>query len=180
MGAYRHRFKDCHVLGERNECTDMTQIDSIETRLLGMGHRFRKELPAKPFVRGKLIGNIVYLAAHGSSDENGNLLAVGRVGAEVSVEQAYLAAQRVAVNCLHSIKAVVGSLDYVEEIIKVQGFVNSAPGFYRQAEVVNGCTDLLVELYGERGLHARGSLGVMSLPGNQSVEADMIVRVRTA
>ena len=102
---------------------------------------------------------------------------MGRVGAEVSPEDAYKAAQLCALNCFAAVKSLVGSLDAVEEIVQVRGFVNSAPDFHDQPKVINGASELLVKLFGERGRHARAALGTSNLPGNIPVEVEMVVRV---
>lgn len=153
-------------------------MDSIEQRLEKLGYRFEANPPARAFERVKIVGDIAYVSGHGPTDENGDLVAVGRVGSDVTLEVAREAARRVAVNCLGSLKEALGSLDRIAEIIKVLAFVNSAPQFHQQPEVVNGFTDLMIELLGDRGRHARSSIGTSNLPANQPVEIEMIVRVR--
>ena len=103
---------------------------------------------------------------------------LGRVGADLTIEQGYEAARITALNLLSIIKSKIGDLDRIEQVIKVLGFVNSAPDFYRQPEVINGASDLLVELLGDRGKHARSALGTNSLPGNIPVEIELIVRIK--
>ena len=150
---------------------------SAEARLKKLG----LELPEVPkpvaeYVPAKRVGDLVYVSGQGPI-RDGEPVYVGRVGAEVSLEDAYKAAQLCALNCLAAVKSVVGSLDAVEEIVQVRGFVNSAPNFYDQSRVVNGASDLLVKLFGDRGRHARAALGASNLPGNIAVEIEMVVRV---
>jgi enamine deaminase RidA (YjgF/YER057c/UK114 family) len=155
-------------------------MDAIERKLRDLGYRFQEPVPPRPFDRVKIVGDLAFLSGHGPTDEGGKLVAVGRVGSDVSVEEGYEAARRVAVNCLGTLKTALGDLGRIEEVVKVLAFVNSAPEFHRQPEVVNGFTDLLVEVLGEKGRHARSAVGTSNLPGNQSVEVEMIVRVRAA
>jgi|YelNatPaOPRAMG01_1025707.scaffolds.fasta_scaffold07493_4 enamine deaminase RidA (YjgF/YER057c/UK114 family) len=152
-------------------------MSTIEARLRELG----LELPPVPvpvaeYVPAKRVGDLVYVSGQGPI-RDGKPVYVGRVGAEVSLEEAYKAAQLCALNCLAAVKSVVGSLDAVEEIVQVRGFVNSAPDFHDQPRVVNGASDLLVKLFGDRGRHARAALGTSNLPGNIPVEIEMLVRV---
>jgi len=97
----------------------------------------------------------------------------------LTLEQGYEAARITALNLLSIIKAAVGDLDRIERVIKALGFVNSAPDFHRQPEVINGASDLLVELLGDRGRHARSALGTSNLPMNIPVEIELIVRIKS-
>jgi len=110
---------------------------------------------------------------------NGKPKFLGRVGAELTLEQGYDAARITALNLLSIIKAKIGDLDRIEKVIKVLGFVNSAPDFHRQPEVLNGASDLLAELLGNRGRHARSALGTNNLPMNIPVEIELIVRIKS-
>jgi len=123
-------------------------------------------------------GTTLYVSGHGPEDHEGTLLYRGRVGAEVSLDDAYLAARATGVQLLRSVKDHLGSLDRVDRVLKVLALVNSADDFHDQPKVVHGCSDLLVEVFGERGRHARSALGTSNLPLNQPVEIEMIVRVR--
>lgn len=106
----------------------------------------------------------------------GQLTYTGKVGKEVALEQAYEAAGVCALNCLAAAKAVLGSLDRVERVVKVTGYVASAPGFNRQPQVVNGASDLLVKIFGEAGRHSRAAVGVFELPLDAPVEVEMILK----
>jgi len=133
--------------------------------------------PVAEYVPAKRVGDLVYVSGQGPI-RDGKPIYVGRVGAEVSPEDAYKAAQLCALNCLAAVKSLVGSLDAVEEIVQVRGFVNSAPDFHDQPKVINGASELLVKLFGKRGRHARAALGTSNLPGNIPVEVEMVVRVK--
>lgn len=123
---------------------------------------------------------LLYVSGHGPEDHDGNLLYRGRVGAEVSVEDGYAAARATAIQLLRSVRAHLGSLDRVERVIKVLGLVNSADDFHDQPKVINGCSDLLVDIFGDAGRHVRSAMGTSNLPMNQPVEIEMLLRVRPA
>ncbi|MEE8593070.1 MAG: RidA family protein, partial [Candidatus Bipolaricaulota bacterium] len=102
---------------------------------------------------------------------------VGRVGADVSLEQGYESARLCALNGLAAVQDLIGSLDRIAEVVHVRGFVNSAPDFHDQPRVINGASELLVEIFGDRGRHARAALGTSNLPGNIPVEIEFVFRV---
>jgi enamine deaminase RidA (YjgF/YER057c/UK114 family) len=122
-------------------------------------------------------GNLLFLSGTTCYIENGQLLFTGRVGKELNIEQGYQAARQTMFNLLSVIKAELGDLDRVERIIKLNGYVNSAPDFDKQPAVINGASELLEEIYGPRGKHARTSIGVSDLPGHIPVEIEMVVQV---
>lgn len=153
-------------------------MDRIEARLHELGYRFWPTLPERPFDHVKVVNDLAYVSGQGPVDEAGRLIAVGRVGADVTVDVAYQGARRTAVNCLGVLKQALGDLERIEEVVKVLVFVNSDKDFHGQPLVANGFTDLLVEVLGARGRHARSAIGTSNLPNNQSIEAEMIVRVR--
>ncbi|KJR97075.1 MAG: endoribonuclease [Peptococcaceae bacterium BRH_c4a] len=109
---------------------------------------------------------------------DGDLKFKGRVGSDLTEAQGYEAAKICAVNCLSAIKELIGSLDNIERIVKVSGFVNSAQGFASQPKVVNGASELLGEVFGEAGRHARAAVGVSELPMNAAVEVEIIVKIK--
>lgn len=151
--------------------------NDIESRLRNLGVELPKvPKPVAEYVPAKRVGELVYVSGQGPI-KDGKLAYVGRVGAEVTLEEAYKAAQLCALNCLAAVRSLVGSLDAVEEIVQVRGFVNSASNFYDQPQVINGASELLVQIFGERGRHARAALGTSVLPGNIPVEVEMIIRV---
>ena len=156
----------------------MSETGNAEEKLAELG----LELPAvaKPvaeYVPGVHVGDMVYVSGQGPI-RDGRIVYVGRVGAEVSVEEAYEAARIACLNCLAVVKSVAGSLDAIDRVVQVRGFVNSAPDFNDQPKVVNGVSDLLVQVLGDRGRHARAALGTSNLPSNIPVEVEMIVAVR--
>ncbi len=109
---------------------------------------------------------------------DGKPIAIGRLGAEVSNEIGVKAAEICALNCLSVIKSVVGSLDNIEQIVKLTVFVNSADGFIAQPQIANGASEFLVKIFGEAGKHARSAVGANGLPLNAPVEIEMIVKVK--
>lgn len=108
----------------------------------------------------------------------GELKFKGKLGAEITEAQGYEAAKLCAINCLSAIKGLAGSLDNIEKIVKVVGFVNSAPGFNMQPKVINGASEFIGEVFGEAGLHARSAVGVNELPIDAAVEVEMIVKLK--
>lgn len=149
----------------------------VEQRLRELGFELPSPPPIGKIEPVKRVDRLVFVSGHGP-ERDGKAVIVGRVGAEVSLEEGYRAAQLCALNCLASLKRFLGDLDRIDEIVKVLGFVNSAPGFSQQPAVMHGFTDLLVELFGERGRHARSAIGTSDLPGNIPVEVEMIVAVK--
>jgi len=133
--------------------------------------------PVAAYIPAKKVGNLVFCSGQGPS-VGGKPIHTGKVGAEKTVEQGYDAARICALNCLAAVKDLVGTLDTVEEIVQVRGFVNCTADFGDQPEVINGASELLEKLFGEKGKHARCALGTSSLPRNITVEVEMIVRVR--
>lgn len=117
-------------------------------------------------------GNLVYTSGHTSGKH------IGKVGRDFTPEQAYVGARDCALSCLGAIKAVIGDLDKITRIVKLIGFVNCAEGFFDTPAVIHGATDLLNELFGARGRHARSAVGVYQLPANSAVEIELIVEVR--
>lgn len=150
----------------------------IEKRLRELGYQLpNPPVPAANYIGSVRVGNILFVGGN-IGRINGSLKYRGKVGAEVSLEQAYDAARNCALNHLAIIKAALGDLDQVERIVKVLGYVNVAPGFDQMPKVVNGESDLLVELWGERGQHSRAAVGVASLSQDAPVETEMIVQIK--
>lgn len=132
--------------------------------------------PVANYVNAVRTGNLIFLAGKGPSKPEGGYI-TGKVGADLTVEQGYEAARLVAINQLAVLKAELGDLNRVKRIVKVLGMVNCASDFTQQPEVVNGFSDLMVEVFGERGKHARSAVGMGSLPRNIAVEVELIVEV---
>ncbi|HWI52548.1 MAG TPA: RidA family protein [Symbiobacteriaceae bacterium] len=127
-----------------------------------------------PFTRS---GDLVFTSGQ-ICMENGQLKYKGKVGKEISPEDGYQAARVCAINTLAVLKAAVGSLDNVLQIVKVVGFVNSAPGFAAQPAVINGASELYQQVFGEAGRHARSAVGASELPLDSTVEVEIIARVK--
>lgn len=149
----------------------------IENKLTQMGLSLPEPpRPVAAYVPALLVGDLLYLSGT-TCYKDGQVLYTGRVGKEVSLEQGYEAAQQTALNLLSVIKANLGDLDRVKQIVKLNGYVNSAPDFDKQPNVINGASELLEELYGLRGKHARTSIGVSDLPAHIPVEIELIVQI---
>lgn len=149
----------------------------IEKKLAEKGYNLPEApKPVASYVPTIKVKDIVYTAGQ-IAFKDGELKYKGKVGAELSVEDGYEAAKLCILNCLSVIKGEIGSLDKIKQIVKVTGFVSSAPGFNEQPKVINGASDLLGEIFGDKGKHARAAVGVNELPLNSAVEIEMIVQV---
>ena len=151
---------------------------SIETRLGELGI----ELPEVPkpvaaYVPAVRAGGFVYTAGQ-LPVIDGKLQYRGKLGSDLEIEEGYQAARIAALNCLSAIREELGDLDQIEQVVKLEGFVNSASGFTDQSKVINGASDLIGELCGERGAHARVALGSCELPLDSAVEVVMVVKIR--
>lgn len=133
--------------------------------------------PIANFVTHVEDGSLLYLSGQGPRDHNGQL-ATGKVGAGVSVEEAYAHAQLTGLNLLAVMKDALGDLGRVERVVKLLGMVNADPLFCDHPKVINGCSDLMVNVFGDKGRHARSAVGFGSLPGQITVEIEAIVRFR--
>ncbi len=148
-----------------------------ESRIAALGAK----LPAvgKPianYVSAVRSGNLVFLAGHIPRDDKGSVM-TGKVGRDATVASANQAARQTALALIATLKAEIGELSRVKRIVRVGGFVNAVDDFKEQPQVMNGCSDLLVAVFGERGKHARAALGVASLPLGAVVEIEMVVEV---
>jgi enamine deaminase RidA (YjgF/YER057c/UK114 family) len=131
--------------------------------------------PVATYVSFKRVGDMVYLSGQGPKRADGTY-PTGKVGADVSIEEAYEHAKQTGLGLLAAMKKAAGSLDKVE-VVKLLGMVNAAPDFSDHPKVINGCSDLFVAVLGENGRHARSAVGMGSLPGNMPVEIEVIIRV---
>jgi enamine deaminase RidA (YjgF/YER057c/UK114 family) len=132
--------------------------------------------PVANYVNGVRTGNLIFLAGKGPKRADGSELH-GKLGADVTIEEGYEGARLTAINQLAVLKAMLGNLNKVKRLVKVLGMVNSDPNFVDQPKVINGFSDLMVEVFGERGKHARAAVGLASLPRGQAVEIELIVEV---
>jgi len=139
------------------------------------------ELPVAPkplasYVPVMKSGNLIFTSGQ-LPMKDGKLLAVGKVGRDVSENEAIECAKLSAINCLSAVKSLSGNLDNIEQIIKLVVFVNSAVNFTGQPKIANGASDFLVQVLGEKGKHSRSAVGVSELPLNSPIEVEMIVRI---
>ncbi len=149
---------------------------SAEARLQELG----LELPAPftpvgSYVAARVAGDLLYVSGQGPAGPDG--LVTGKVGRELTLEQAVDAARLTGLNLLAVMRAELGSLDRVRAIVKLLGMVNCAPGFNDTPGVINGCSDLLVEVFGEAGRHARSAVGMAELPFDIAVEVELIAQI---
>jgi len=150
----------------------------IEDRLRETGLQIPEApKPVAAYVPAVYSGGIVYTAGQ-IPLVKGELQYKGKLGRDFSVEQGYEAARICVLNALGAVKGVIGDLDKIEQVIKVVGFVNSAPGFNQQPAVVNGASETLGLLLGEKGRHARSAVGVNELPLDSAVEVELIVKIK--
>ena len=126
--------------------------------------------PSANYVKWRQVDNLLFLAGDGSDMK-------GRLGKDLTVEEGYQAARMTGVDILSTLKAACGDLSRIKQFVKVKGMVNSAPDFYDQPKVINGFSDLMVEVFGEKGKHARAAVGMVSLPSNIAVEIEVIVEL---
>jgi enamine deaminase RidA (YjgF/YER057c/UK114 family) len=133
--------------------------------------------PAANYVGAVQSGNLVFVSGHGPT-KDGKFSYIGKVGKDLSVEEGYEAARLVALNCLASAKAIIGDLDRITRVVKILGMVNCPEDFGDHPKVINGASDLLVQLFGDSGRHARSAVGMQALPFGIAVEIEMIFEVR--
>lgn len=153
-------------------------MSSVEQRLMDLGIK----LPVAPqpkaiYVPARQTGNLVYVSGQDCRKE-GVLIYEGKVGSDLTIEQGQEAARQTMINLLAVLKSYLGDLDRVDKVVKLLGFVNSSPGFVEQPYVINGASELLEEVFGEDGKHARSAIASNELPFNTPVEIEMIVQVK--
>ncbi len=152
-------------------------MSNIEDRLSQLGY----DLPSPPPPIGNYLpaarsGNVMWMAGVGPRRADGSRI-TGKLGSDLSMEQGYEAARWCALNLLARMKEELGDLDRVSRILKVVGMVNSEPDFGQQAQVVDGASDLFVDLFGDRGRHSRSAPGMGALPGNSAVIVECVIEV---
>ena len=136
----------------------------------------RPPAPVANYVPAVRTGNLVFVSGHGPVRPQGGMV-TGKVGDTVSVEEAYEAARLVGIGLLASLRTELGDLNRVKRVVKLLGMVNADPAFREHPKVINGCSDLLVDVFGEQGKHARSAVGMGSLPDQIAVEIEMIVEI---
>jgi enamine deaminase RidA (YjgF/YER057c/UK114 family) len=153
-------------------------MSKVEERLAELGHKVADPgTPLANYVGAVRTGNLVFVAGHGPRREDGEYIYKGKVGQDLDVETARKAAELAILNCLGSLKQVIGDLDRVTRIVKLLGMVNCAADFEDHSKVINSASDILVAAYGNAGKHARSAVGMSSLPFQISVEIEMVVEV---
>ena len=150
---------------------------AVNKKIEELGIQLQK--PVKPvanYVTTVQTGNLVFTSGHGPIGDDGQLI-LGQLGTDMDIEGGYQAARAVGIGLLSTLKATLGNLDRIKKIVKLVGFVNSSSDFKDQPAVVNGASDLFVEVFGDKGRHARSAVGMVQLPGGIAVEVEMIVEV---
>lgn len=148
-----------------------SQAQSPEEKLKALGLELPEvSQPMANYVKWKQVGNVLYLAGNGPD-------VYGKVGADLTPEQGYQAARETGLEIIAVLKAATGDLSRIKQFVKVLGMVNSAPDFNGHPAVINGFSDLMVEVFGEKGKHARSAVGVAALPNNIAVEIEVIVEL---
>jgi enamine deaminase RidA (YjgF/YER057c/UK114 family) len=136
----------------------------------------RPPRPVANYVPAVRTSNLLFLSGHGPYND-GKTKISGKVGRELTIEEAYQTARNVALNCLATVKDTIGDLNKVRRVIKLLGMVNCTEDFKDQPKVINGCSDLLVTIFGEAGKHARSAVGMQALPNQIPVEIEMILEI---
>lgn len=147
----------------------------VEARLRELGIELPSPVqPIATYVRYVQTGNLLYISGTGPLPGQPN----GKLGVDLDIETGYQVARSVGVSMIATIRDALGDLDRVVRVVKLLGMVNSAPDFVDQPKVINGCSDLMVEVFGEAGRHARSAVGMGALPGNIAVEVELILEVQ--
>jgi enamine deaminase RidA (YjgF/YER057c/UK114 family) len=150
-----------------------------EQRLEKMGLKLPEvPVPVANYVPWRFAGNLLYLSGQGPKRADGTYK-IGRLGRDMSVEEAYQEARLTGLNLLAAAKAATGDLSRIEAVIKLLGMVNAEPDFSDHPKVINGCSDLFVDVLGDAGRHARSAVGMGSLPNRMAVEIEVILQIRS-
>jgi len=152
-------------------------VGNIENKIKELGLQLPE--PPKPlaaYIPAKQVGNLVFTAGQ-LPMVNGEIILKGLLGQDVEIDPAYNAAKICTLNALSAIKGVIGDLDKIKQVVRVVGYVASVPTFTQQPAVVNGASELLLEIFGENGKHARSAVGMAVLPLNAAVEIELTVEV---
>lgn len=158
--------------------TSLAQQTDVEKKINELGIELMT--PTKPmanYVKAVRTGNLIFLAGHGPTKADGTNI-TGKVGRDLTTEQGAEAARQTAISLLSTLKAEIGDLNKVKRIVKVLGMVNCTETFTDQPKVMNGFSDLIVQIFGEKGKHARSAVGMYALPSNIAVEIEMIVEIQ--
>jgi enamine deaminase RidA (YjgF/YER057c/UK114 family) len=151
---------------------------TVESKLKELGITLKEApAPVANYVPSVRTGNMLVVSGQLCFDGEGKLAAIGRLGGGVSIEDGQKAARACAVNLLAQVKAALGDLDRVVRVVRLGGFINSAPGFADGPKVMNGASDLMVAAFGDKGKHARSTVGVAALPADAAVEVEGLFEV---
>ncbi len=168
----------CNPKREETKNIERLYDYNVEERIKELGIVLRDPgVPIANYLNSVKSGNIVFMSGNGPRRPDGSFI-TGKIGTDLTIEEGYEAARLTAIEQLSVLKAQIGDLNKVERIVKVFGMVNSEPSFTQHPAVINGFSDLMVEIFGERGRHARAAVGMGSLPMNIPCEIDMIVQVQ--
>ena len=149
----------------------------IEKRINELGYKISEvPKPIGSYILYRKTGNLIFISGQVCRIKD-EIKYKGKIGSDLTIEEGYEACRIAILNSLAILKSAIGDLDKVKKIINLKGYVNSAPGFVQQPKVVNGASDLLVDLFGERGQHSRCALSMNELPNNACVEVELIVEV---
>lgn len=162
----------------RTHSLQAQEISDYEKRLKELNIQLIKPVPPiANYIRAVQTGKLVYLSGHGPDKPDGSQM-IGKVGQDLTIEQGQEAARLTAISLLASLKGLIGDLNKVKRIVKLLGMVNCPADFTQHPKVINGCSDLLVAVFGNNGKHARSAVGMGSLPGGIPVEIEMIVELK--
>lgn len=158
-------------------CISLLKSQTPENNLQGLGIVLPKpSSPLYTYVSFVRTGNLIYLSGQGPRKADGSFI-TGKLGRDLSIEEGVEAAKLTGINLIATLQTAIGDLSKVKRIVKVLGMVNCTENFYEQPKVINGFSDLMVAVFGEKGRHARSAVGMSSLPMNIAVEVEMIVEV---
>lgn len=170
-------FLGCNQAEMEQSSSESAQVVDVESRLKDLNITLKTpDPPTANFVKTTRTGNLVYTSGHGPEKPDGTRV-LGKVGADLTIEQGQEAARLAGIALLSSLKAEIGDLNKVKRIVKVLGMVNCVDGFTDQPKVMNAFSDLMVNVFGEKGKHARSAVGMNALPRNMALEIEMIVEV---
>lgn len=168
---------DTSNMGEAKQPVVIDDGIDAEQKIIDLGiELIMPNPPTANYLKAKRVGNMVYLAGHGPDKPDGGQV-IGKLGGDLTLEEGVEAARFTGISLLSSLKAEIGDLNKVKNIVRAQGMVNADPSFMQHSQVINGYSDLMVAVFGEKGKHARAAIGMSSLPNNIAVEIDMIVEI---
>lgn len=166
----KERLQDASILSINQEWDANKKVEELGIELPEVS------APVANYVNAVRTGNLIFLSGKGPKKPDGTFI-VGKVGADLSIAEGYEAGRLTGIEQLAVLKLELGDLNKVKRIVKVLGMVNCSPDFTEQPKVVNGYSDLMVAVFGDKGKHARAAVGMVSLPGDIAIEVEMIVEI---